>query len=170
MIQFNNRTPFEVEIALRGTFRILSSTVSYSSVIDSPPDWGKWAIEWFRILLHGPLNSCMTFLIPPWSECSMNICSDGYSSLTIGFNDVNTVWTRHTPGVYEWDSKDMELSISCKPGSANMRRKKHGPMVAGDIPLNIHMESSNETWEVVEAPITTIQYSPMFDNEYYESE
>jgi len=170
MLRLNNRTPFDAEITVRGTFRISNSSMPYTSVIAAPPSWTRWLLEWISILVHGPMNDAMTFVIPAWSESLATIRSDDYSSLTVGFSDVNTTWTRHLPGVYEWNSQALDLCISCKPGTASMKKSRRGPVVAGDIPLNIQMESSNETWEVLEAPITMIKYSPVFNNGYYESE
>ena len=85
----------------------------------------------------------------------------------MGFNDVRTHWTKHSPGIYEWDSNFNELTISCTPGEAKIQQQRRGPAIASDIPLHIKTESENPTWKVTQEPITTIQYTPTLDVNYY---
>ena len=85
----------------------------------------------------------------------------------MGFNDVRTSWARHNPGIFEWNSKFNDVTISCIPGTAKLKTQRRGPAIASDIPLHIKTESDNSTWKVVEKPITSIQYTPSLDVNYY---
>ena len=167
MIKICNNTPFETSISIHGECRVSSNNNNISSDLAPAPPIMKWFVEWVYILIYGPRYKNISFCIEPWSEISLNIHSNSNSSITMGFNDVCTPWKKHTPGIYTWNSKDMELSISCEPGEMQLKRQKRGPMVAGDISLYIITESNNGSWKVTQEPITMVQYSPTFNNDYY---
>lgn len=167
MINFENKTPFETSITIHGETRLLINNPLCTKDISSPPPKCKWFSEWIKILYFGPLYKNISFCIEPWCTFQLSITSDMNSSITMGFNDVCTNWKKHVPGIYSWDSKAMNVVISCVPGKFNLSRNRGGPMIARDIPLNIKTESDNESWKVIQVPITMVQFSPTFNDAYY---
>jgi hypothetical protein len=161
MLRINNKTPFETSIALHGSIRIINPPLEITRTLDSSPPFLKYFYEFIKIIWYGP------FMIDPWTDFNIKLKSDTTTNLTMGFNDVRTNWTRHTPGIFQWDSNFNEITITCVPGAAKIKQQKRGPAIASDIPLHIKTESENPSWKEVEKPITTIQYSPTLDVNYY---
>lgn len=169
MLRLINSTPFETNITLHGNIRLLKSPNDIHCIIDTAPSYSKWCMEWIHILKYGPLYKQINFCIDPWTTYECILQSDVTTNLTMGFNDVRTQWTRHTPGIFQWDSKFNEVTISCHPGQVHVKKQHRGPSVYGDIPLHIKTESDNYNWKVVEDPITSVQYSPTFNGNYYKT-
>lgn len=170
MLRLINSTPFETNITLHGNIRLIKSPNDIHCIIDTAPSYSKWFMEWVHILKNGPLYKQISFCIDPWTQYECLLKSDSQTNLTMGFNDVRTQWTRHTPGIFSWDSKFNEVTITCQPGQANIQRQRRGPSVYGDIPLKIITKSENHTWNEVQSPITTVQYSPTFNGNYYKTQ
>lgn len=166
MINITNNTPFSTSITIHGGCRIIGE-VKFNTEIAPAPSFLHWFIEWFLILMYGPMYSSISFTISPWSAYNLNIYSNSESTMTMGFSDCKTQWKKHMPGIYKWDSKGMDLVITCQPGEFSIIRRGRGPMLAGDVPLNIITESSNKSWKVSQKPITTVQYLPSFNYDYY---
>tara|TARA_B100001248_G_C27396956_1_gene466230 strand:+ start:2641 stop:3156 length:516 start_codon:yes stop_codon:yes gene_type:complete len=168
MIKFKNNTPFETSISIYGSNRLLYSELSCTKELTSAPSFVHWFTEWIKILYNGPTYKSITFCIEPWSDYTLKMQSNRTSSLTMGFNDVCTNWKKHVQGIYEWNSKNIELDITCVPNKITLKKHNRGPMIAQDIPLKINIKSDNDSWKVTQKPITTVQYSPTFDYAYYE--
>ena len=169
MLRLINNTPFETTITLHGNIRLLKSPNDIHCVIDSAPAYRKWCTEWLHILKNGPLYKQVDFCIDPWTVYECIFKSESATNLTMGFNDVRTQWTRHTPGIYQWNTKFNEVTITCVPGKPVVQKQRRGPSVYGDLPLYIKTESENTSWRTVENPITTVQYSPTFNVNYYKA-
>ena len=167
MLRINNKTPFETSITLHGSIRVINSPEDITRTLDSSPAFLKYIPEFIQIILHGPSYKQVGFIIDPWTDFNIKLKSDTSTSLTMGFNDVRTNWTQHTPGIYQWNSKFNEISITCVPGTAKLKQQRRGPAIASDIPLHIKTESENPSWTEVEKPITNIQYTPTLDVNYY---
>ena len=170
MIKFKNNTPFETSISIYGTNRLLTTDISCTKELSSAPSVYNWFTEWIKILHVGPNYKNISFCIEPWSEYDIKIQSSVNSSISMGFNDVYTQWKKHVPGIYEWNSKNIELDIKCIPVHVKLKKNSKGPMIAQDIPLRIVTKSDNKTWKVSQEPITMLQYSPTFNNEYYQKQ
>lgn len=171
MISFKNNTPFETTITLNNTFRLCGEPDGVTEISD-PPVCKQWFTEWYYILKYSPMFSSYTILIEPWSEFDFNVikCSETID-VSMGFNDVRTVWKKHVGGIWSWDGNDMECDIACTVGKPSFYKpRSRGPMVAGDIPLRIITKSNNDTWKVRQNPITTIQYTPNLNEEYYKNQ
>jgi hypothetical protein len=168
MLNITNNTPFVSEITTLGEFRILScNPLTLTSEINHPPPWKDWFSEWLHVLINGPLYKSMSFCVDRWSQYTLTMASTSTATMTMGFADARTIWSRHAPGVFEWDGSDLELTIACHPGNANLTKPRYGPAVATDIRLSMVLESENPTWKVLDAPITTVQYNPSFNHAYY---
>jgi len=167
MLRINNKTPFETSITLHGSIRIINQPTEITRTLDSSPPFLKYLSEFIQIMWYGPSYKQVGFTIDPWTDFNIKLKSDTSTNLTMGFNDVRTNWTRHTPGIYQWNSNFNEISITCVPGSAKIKQQKRGPAIASDIPLHIKTESENSSWTEVEKPITNIQYTPSLDVNYY---
>jgi hypothetical protein len=168
MFKIINNTPLETNVTLHGSFRIFNIPPESILSIDSAPSWTKYPTEWLYILKNGPLYKQMTYLVEPWTEIETYIISNSDTSCTLGFNDYNTQWAKHTTGVYSWDSKYAEIELICKPKKPNLRRNGRGPVIAQDIDLNIQAKSENSSWKVCDSPITMVRYSPNFNYGYYQ--
>lgn len=166
MINLCNKTPFSISITIHGAFRI--SDKRATEMADAPPLW-FWFMEWIYILFYGPLYKTMSFVIKPWDTEKLRMVSNVTSTITMGFSDPNTHWKKHMPGIYKWDSKDMTLNIHCEPGEFQLIRRGRGPMIAGDVPLEIITKSTNPSWEISQKPITLVQYLPKFNYDYYKT-
>ena len=167
MLRLINETPFETSITMHTSLRILKSPNDIHYKLDNLPPWKKWFVEWFYILRDGPLYQQIDYCIDPWTTYELVVKGESKTEITVGFNDVRTQWTRHTPGIYSWDNKFAEVKITCKPGTPQIQRQRRGPSVYGDIPLMINTESDNFSWGELELPITRCKYSPTFDENYY---
>lgn len=169
MFKIINNTPFETNITLHGKLRILNPPPEYTSIIDNPPNLKDYLTEWIYILWKGPLQKQINMLAEPWSNIQCDLYSSCPTNCTLGFNDVYTTWSKHTPGIYEWDSKSATLEISCDPKMPNLNRgrRSRGPIIASDINLNINVKSDNSSWKVCDAPITMVRFIPNFNNAYY---
>tara|TARA_E500000331_G_scaffold277826_1_gene270636 strand:- start:208 stop:738 length:531 start_codon:yes stop_codon:yes gene_type:complete len=169
MIKLNNNTPFETSVTLHGKIRLISPPPEYTSIIDNPPPFKNYFTEWIYILQKGPIQKQVNLLVEPWTNIECNISSDITVNCTLGFNDIHTAWSKHSPGIYEWDSKSIGLEINCNPIMPNLNRNRRtrGPIIASDINLNINVKSDNTSWKVCEAPITTVRFIPNFNHGYY---
>lgn len=170
MLRLLNETPFETNITLHGRVRLIISPLHLAKKLDSAPSFKEYFTEWIHILKSGPLYQQVDFCIDPWCSHEIVMSGIGITSLTMGFNDIRTAWTRHTPGVYDWDSGFNEVTITCQPGKSNVKKQRRGPAIFGDIPLHILTKSENPSWQVIDEPITTVQYSPQFNENYYKTE
>ena len=170
MLRLINETPFETNITLHGRIRLKVHPPHITKQLDQSPPLREYCTEWIHILKNGPLYQQVDYCIDPWTSYEILMSGKGVTSLTMGFNDVRTAWTRHTPGVYEWDSNFNEVTITCQPGKHKVTRQRRGPAIFGDIPLHIITKSENPSWKVVDEPITTVQYSPNFNENYYKEE
>ena len=97
----------------------------------------------------------------------MKINSNIDSSMSMGFNDTYTSWKKHVPGIYQWDSKNIEMNITCNPSRVTLKKNTRGPLIAEDIPLNVEIATDNDSWKVTQKHVTMVQYSPMFNYNYY---
>ncbi len=140
MFIINNETPFNVQVSIIGKCR-LSFTENVDTVVDNVPYVSQWIIEWFKILMYGPIYKNISFSIEPWDSSEYDIHSSCSSSITFGFSDTKTVWAQHSPGTYECNSCDLTLTVTCNPGKPIIKRQRNGPSTAHPIPLNIQMES-----------------------------
>lgn len=167
MIKIQNNTPFETNISIYGTNRLITSDVQCTKEISSAPPYCKWFTEWLYILHSGPTYKSISFCIEPWSEYNMKINSNIDSSMSMGFNDTYTSWKKHVPGIYQWDSKNIEMNITCNPSRVTLKKNTRGPLIAEDIPLNVEIATDNDSWKVTQKHVTMVQYSPMFNYNYY---
>ena len=117
MLRLINSTPFETNITLHGSLRIKQSPNDIHIKLNNLPPWQKWFTEWFYILKDGPIYKQIDYCIDPWTtyECITSPIDNEMTEIVMGFNDVRTQWTRHTPGIFHWDNKFAEVNISCKP-------------------------------------------------------
>jgi len=170
MIKIVNNTPLEIEITCLGEFRLLKyEPRTLTSSISAAPPVYTWPLECINILRHGPLMKNVSFCVDRWSEYEVDISSSQPVSMTMGFRDSHTVWSRHTPGSYEWDGTSLIVTITCSLKQQTLYRPRKGPIVAADIPLAILCKSENTTWKVVDEPITMVKYTPLIKNEYFRS-
>lgn len=169
MLRLINSTPFETNITLHGSLRIKQSPNDIHSKLNNLPPWQKWFTEWFYILKDGPIYKQIDYCIDPWTtyECIISPIDSEMTEIVMGFNDVRTQWTRHTPGIFHWDNKFAEVNITCKPGKPQIQRQRRGPNIYGDIPLQILTESDNLSFLCTELPITRCKYTPSFNENYY---
>ena len=135
----------------------------------NPPPIKNYCTEWIYILTKGPLQKQISLLVEPWSNIEFELSSNITTNCTVGFNDVHTTWSKHSPGIYEWNSKNIDLEVSCNPKMPNLNRgrRSRGPIIASDINLNVNIKSDNSSWKVCEAPITMVRFIPNFNNAYY---
>ena len=170
MFKIINKTPLETSVVLHGNFRVTTSPPDAILTVDSAPPLKSWLTEWFKILSSGPIYKQMSYFVEPWTEVETIISSPTSTSCTLGFNDCHTQWTRHTNGIYSWDSKFAEIEIVSNPLKPSLGRNgRRGPMIAQDINLNVQAKSENSSWKVSESPITKCRYSPNFNYAYYKN-
>lgn len=168
MFKIINKTPFETNITLHGKLRIINLPSDSTYILDNSPPFKDYFTEWIMILYKGASYKQINMLAEPWSSVECNIFSSTNTNCTLGFNDIHTTWSKHSPGVYEWNSKNAEITITCNPLMPNLKRgSRRGPVIASDINLNIKTKSENTSWKVCEAPITMVRFTPTFNNAYY---
>lgn len=171
MIKIVNNTPLEIEISVLGDFRLLKyDPRMLISTISTAPPIHTWPLECFHILRYGPLVKNISFCVDRWSEYEVDISSLKTVGMTMGFRDSRTVWSKHTPGSYEWDGTSLSVTISCSLKQPSLYRPRKGPIVAQDIPLVIVHKTENTSWKVTEEPITMVKYTPLINNEYFRTQ
>ena len=171
MIKIVNNTPLEIEITILGEFRLLKyDPRTLVSNIGTAPSLHTWPLEFIYILQNGPLIENISFGVDRWSEYEVGIYSSKTMSMNMGFKDSRTVWSKHTPGNYEWDGKSLTVTISCSLKQQTLYRPRKGPIVAQDIPLAIVCKTENTSWKVTDEPITMVKYTPLLSNEYFRSQ
>lgn len=171
MIKIVNNTPLETEITVLGDFRLLKyDPRTLVSTISTAPPLHTWPLECVHILQNGPLVKNISFSVDRWSEYEVDISSSKTVTMTMGFRDSRTVWSKHTPGSYEWDGKSLTVTISCSLKQQSLYRPRKGPIVAQDIPLVIICKTENTSWKVTDEPITMVKYTPVINNDYFRTQ